>query len=65
MKTAKPIPPLTKNKFIKQFLVGDSLGDIGIRLGETNKKRLLRSHLHYPTPVKKKSVKLSKKSSKN
>ena len=53
MKTAKPIPPLTKNKFIKQFLVGDSLGDIGIRLGETNKKRLLRYNLHYPTPVKK------------
>ena len=63
MKTSKPIPPLTKNKFIKQFLVGDSLGDIGIRLGEINKKRLLRSHLHQTTTVKKKSVKLSKKSS--
>jgi len=53
MKTAKPIPPLTKNKFIKQFLVGDSFGDLGNRLGETNKKRLLRSHLHkYPLPNK-------------
>jgi hypothetical protein len=40
MKTAKSIPSLTKNKFIKQFLVGDSLGDIGIRLGEINEKRL-------------------------
>jgi len=53
MKTAKPIPPFTNNKFIKQFLVGDSFGDLGIRLGETNKKRLLRSHLHQTTPVKK------------
>jgi len=65
MKTSKPIPPFTNNKFIRQFLVDDSFGDIGNRLGETNKKRLLRSNLHYPTPVKKKSVKLSKKSSKN
>ena len=53
MKTAKPIPPFTKNKFIRQFLVGDSFGDIGIRLGETNKKRLLRSNLHQTTTVKK------------
>ena len=53
MKTSKPIPPFTKNKFIKQFLVGDSLGDIGIRLGEINEKWLLRSHLHQTTTVKK------------
>ena len=53
MKTAKSIPPFTKNKFIKQFLVGDSLGDIGIRLGEINEKWLLRSHLHQTTTVKK------------
>ena len=63
MKTAKSIPPFTKNKFIKQFLVGDSLGDIGIRLGEINEKRLSTSHLHHHTLVKKKSVKLNKKSS--
>ena len=53
MKTAKPIPPFTNNKFIKQFLVGDSLGDIGIRLGEINEKWLLRSNLHQTTTVKK------------
>jgi len=53
MKTAKPIPPFTNNKFIKQFLVDDSFGDLGNRLGETNKKRLLRSNLHQTTPVKK------------
>ena len=53
MKTSKPIPPFTNNKFIKQFLVGDSFGDIGIRLGETNKKRLLRSNLHQTITVKK------------
>jgi hypothetical protein len=63
MKTAKSIPPLTKNKFIKQFLVGDSFGDIGIRLGEINEKRLSTSHIHTPTSTKKKSVKLNKKSS--
>ena len=53
MKTAKSIPPLTKNKFIKQFLEGDSLGDIGIRLGEINEKRLSSSHIHTPITVKK------------
>ena len=53
MKTAKPIPPFTNNKFIKQFLVRDSFGDLGNRLGEINEKRLSTSHLHHPTPTKK------------
>ena len=53
MKTSKPIPPFTNNKFIKQFLVGDSFGDLGNRLGEINEKRLLRSNLHQTTTVKK------------
>ena len=53
MKTAKPIPPFTNNKFIKQFLVGDSFGDIGIRLGEINEKWLSSSHIHTPITVKK------------
>lgn len=63
MKTAKKYPPLTQNKFIRQFLVRDSFGDLGDRLAEINEKRLSLFHLHHPAPVKKKSVKLNKKSS--
>ena len=40
MKTAKKYPPLTQDKFIRQFLVRDSFGDLGDRLGEINEKRL-------------------------
>ena len=40
MKTAKKYPPLTQNKFIRQFLVRDSFGDLGDRLGEINEKWL-------------------------
>ena len=40
MKTAKKYPPLTQNKFIRQFLIRDSFGDLGDRLGEINEKRL-------------------------
>jgi len=53
MKTSKPIPPFTNNKFIRQFLVDDSFGDLGNRLGEINEKWLSSSHIHTPITVKK------------
>ena len=56
MKTAKSIPPFTKNKFIKQFLVGDSLGDIGIRLGEINENKRTKCNVIKDTRSKKQSV---------
>jgi len=56
MKTAKPIPPLTNNKFIRQFLVGDSFEDLGNRLGEINENKRTKCNVIKDTRSKKQSV---------
>jgi hypothetical protein len=57
MKTAKKYPPLTQNKFIRQFLVRDSFGDLGDRLGEINEKRLSLTKSYTDRVKKKKPLK--------
>jgi hypothetical protein len=57
MKTAKKYPPLTQNKFIRQFLVRDSFGDLGDRLAEINEKRLSPIKSYIDRVKKKKPLK--------
>ncbi len=56
MKTAKKYPPLTQNKFIRQFLVRDSFGDLGDRLGEINENKRTKCNVIKDTRSKKQSV---------
>ena len=56
MKTAKKYPPLTQNKFIRQFLLRDSFEDLGDRLAEINENKRTKCSFIKDTGSKKQTV---------